>query len=152
MYRRLNAQVQSMKKNRKLRNKKPKNLQASGWLNPQNWDISLEEAAYALKMPVEKIVKVRNLKYQVIVVYLNGENKKCSSFFSYRLFQRWHTEVINVILNCHDDEELVKLGDIVQYEIENFPYTKTQSNYIWETLIDHISMIAIARGLKQQAA
>ncbi|HEY9704351.1 MAG TPA: hypothetical protein V6C58_18005 [Allocoleopsis sp.] len=149
---RLNRQVQSVKKHRKVRSKKSKNLQASGWLNPQNWDISLEEAAYALKMPVEKIVKVRNLKYQVIVVYLNADNKKCCSFFSYRLFERWHTEVINVILSCNDDEELAKLGDIVQYEIENFPYTKAQSNYIWETLIDQISMIAIALGLKQQAA
>ena len=54
----------------------PQSLTASGWLKPQRWQISKTEAAQALKIPVNRIVKVSPKQHQVIVVYLNqkGQN------------------------------------------------------------------------------
>ncbi|MEG4590075.1 hypothetical protein QUA54_33400 [Microcoleus sp. MOSTC5] len=99
-----------MTKRRNLKTHKPsrtrQSLTASGWLKPLCWQISKIEAAKALRMPVNRIVKVYPKQHQVIVVYLNKKGQKCSSFFSYRLFARWEQEAIATIASCRNQQTL----------------------------------------------
>ncbi|PSB36610.1 hypothetical protein C7B69_04435 [filamentous cyanobacterium Phorm 46] len=122
---------------RKTRNTR-QSLTASGWLKPQCWQISKTEAAEALKMPVNRIVKVYPKQHQVIVVYLNEKGQKCSSFFSYRLFARWEQETIAAIASCRNQQALAPLEIIVQYDLEHFNYPVQSANQIWDTLLNHI--------------
>ena len=113
-------------------------LTASGWLKPQRWQISKMEAAEALRMPVNRIVKVYPKQHQVIVVYLNKKGQKCSSFFSYRLFARWQQEAIATIASCRNQQTLAPLEIIVQYDLEHFKYPVAIADAIWEALLNHI--------------
>ena|ERR687886_1270852 len=113
-------------------------LTASGWLKPQCWQISKKEAAEALRMPVNRIVKVYPKRHQVIVVYLNKKGQKCSSFFSYRLFARWEQEAIATIASCRNQQTLAPLEIIVQYDLEHFKYPVAIADAIWEALLNHI--------------
>ena len=113
-------------------------LTASGWLKPQRWQISKKEAAEALRMQVNRIVKVYPKQHQVIVVYLNKKGQKCSSFFSYRLFARWEQEAIAAIASCQNQQILAPLEVIVQYDLEHFKYPVAIANAIWEALLNHI--------------
>ncbi|MCU0542477.1 MAG: hypothetical protein MUE44_09825 [Oscillatoriaceae cyanobacterium Prado104] len=116
-------------------------LTASGWLKPQRWQISKMEAAEALKMPVNRIVKVYPKQHQVIVVYLNEKGHKCSSFFSYRLFSRWEQEAIAAIASCRNQQSLAPLEIIVQYDLEHFKYPVAIADAIWEALLDRIRQV-----------
>jgi len=122
---------------RKTRNTR-QSLTASGWLKPQRWQISKMEAAEALRMPVNRIVKVYPKPHQVIVVYLNKKGQKCSSFFSYRLFARWQQEAIATIASCRNQQTLAPLEIIVQYDLEHFKYPVAIADAIWEALLNHI--------------
>ncbi|MEG4013779.1 MULTISPECIES: hypothetical protein [unclassified Microcoleus] len=113
-------------------------LTASGWLKPQCWQISKIEAAEALRMPVNRIVKVYPKQHQVIVVYLNQKGQKCSSFFSYRLFARWEQETIATIASCRNQQALAPLEVIVQYDLEHFKYPVQSADAIWDALLHHI--------------
>ena len=113
-------------------------LTASGWLKPQCWQISKTEAAEALKIPVNRIVKVYPKQHQVIVVYLNKKGQKCSSFFSYRLFARWEQEAIATIASCRNQQTLAPLEVIVQSDLEHFKYPVAIADAIWEALLNHI--------------
>jgi hypothetical protein len=125
---------------RKTRNTR-QSLTASGWLKPQRWQISKTEAAEALRMPVNRIVKVYPKQHQVIVVYLNKKGQKCSSFFSYRLFARWQQEAIAAIVSCRNQQSLASLEVIVQYDLEHFKYPMAIADAIWEALLNHICQI-----------
>ncbi|WP_341733757.1 hypothetical protein [Microcoleus sp. EPA2] len=116
-------------------------LTASGWLKPQRWQISKKEAAEALRMPVNRIVKVYPKQHQVIVVYLNKKGQKCSSFFSYRLFARWQQEAIAAIASCRNQQILSPLEVIVQYDLEHFKYPVAIADAIWEALLNHIRQV-----------
>ena len=122
---------------RKTRNTR-QSLTASGWLKPKCWQISKKEAAEALRMPVNRIVKVYPKQHQVIVVYLNKKGQKCSSFFSYRLFARWQQEAIAAIASCRNQQILAPLEVIVQYDLEHFKYPVAIADAIWEALLNHI--------------
>ncbi|MEG3873200.1 MULTISPECIES: hypothetical protein [unclassified Microcoleus] len=122
---------------RKTRNTR-QSLTASGWLKPQRWQISKMEAAEALRIPVNRIVKVYPKQHQVIVVYLNKKGQKCSSFFSYRLFARWQQEAIAAIASCRNQQILAPLEVIVQYDLEHFKYPVAIADAIWEALLNHI--------------
>jgi hypothetical protein len=122
---------------RKTRNTR-QSLTASSWLKPQRWQISKMEAAEALRMPVNRIVKVYPKQHQVIVVYLNKKGQKCSSFFSYRLFARWQQEAIAAIASCRNQQILAPLEVIVQYDLEHFKYPVAIADAIWEALLNHI--------------
>ncbi len=113
-------------------------LTASGWLKPRCWQISRQEAAEALQMPINRIVKVYPKQHQLIIVYLNPKGQKCSSFFSYRLFARWQQEAIVAIKTCRNQQTLKPLEEIVQYDLEHFNYPIAIANEIWETLLNHI--------------
>jgi hypothetical protein len=116
-------------------------LTASGWLKPQRWQISKMEAAEALKMHVNRIVKVYPKQHQVIVVYLNEKGQKCSSFFSYRLFARWEKEAIAAITSCRNQQTLAPLEAIVQYDLEHFKYPVQSADAIWDALRHRIRQI-----------
>ena len=113
-------------------------LTATSWLKPLRWQISKMEAAEALRMPVNRIVKVYPKQHQVIVVYLNKKGQKCSSFFSYRLFARWQQEAIAAIASCRNQQILAPLEVIVQYDLEHFKYPVAIADAIWEALLNHI--------------
>ncbi|MCC3405580.1 MAG: hypothetical protein JGK17_08300 [Microcoleus sp. PH2017_10_PVI_O_A] len=136
---------------RKTRNTR-QSLTASGWLKPQRWQISKTEAAEALKMPVNRIVKVYPKQHQVIVVYLNKKGQKCSSFFSYRLFARWEKETIAAIASCRNQQTLAPLEIIVQYDIEHFKYPVQSADAIWEALLNNISRVTRELRLSKQCA
>ncbi|MEG4317343.1 MULTISPECIES: hypothetical protein [unclassified Microcoleus] len=127
-------------------------LTASGWLKPQCWQISKTEAAEALKIPVNRIVKVYPKQHQVIVVYLNNKGQKCSSFFSYRLFARWEKETIAAIASCRNQQTLAPLEVIVQYDIEHFKYPVQSADAIWEALLNNISRVTRELRLSKQCA
>lgn len=120
-----------------------RSLTASGWLQPNSWHISHQEAADALKIPVERIFKVYSKRHQVIVVYLNQKGQKCCSFFSYRLFARWQKEAIALILNCQELQTLEPLEAVVQYDLEKFDYPVEMANAIWAALLDHITRLTV---------
>ncbi|MBD1928833.1 hypothetical protein H6F74_21670 [Trichocoleus sp. FACHB-90] len=139
--------------NRRSRNGKtrsPRSLTATGWLKPTRWQISRQEAADALLMPLERIVKVYPKRHQVIVVFLNEQGQKCSSFFSYRLFARWQTEAIAAILSCNL-EVLASLEEVVQYDIQRFNYLPEMADAIWDALLDHITRLAVAERFAKEA-
>ena len=136
---------------RKTRNTR-QSLTASGWLKPQCWQISKTEAAEALRMPVNRIVKVYPKQHQVIVVYLNKKGQKCSSFFSYRLFTRWQQEAIAAIASCRNQQILAPLEVIVQYDLEHFKYPVQSADAIWEALLNQISRVTRELRLSKQCA
>jgi hypothetical protein len=127
-------------------------LTASGWLKPQCWQISKIEAAEALRMPVNCIVKVYPKQHQVIVVYLNKKGQKCSSFFSYRLFARWQQETIAAIASCRNQQTLAPLEIIVQYDLEHFKYPVAITDAIWEALLNHIRQVIREQRHTQKCA
>lgn len=129
----------------------PRSLTATGWLKPKQWQISRQEAADALFMPLERIVKVYPKRHQVIVVFLNEQGQKCSSFFSYRLFARWQTEAIAAILSCQNLEVLANLEEVVQYDIQRFNYLPEMADAIWDALLDHITRLAVAERFAKEA-
>jgi len=136
------------RKTRKTR----QSLTASGWLKPQCWQISKIEAAEALRMPVNRIVKVYPKQHQVIVVYLNQKGQKCSSFFSYRLFARWQQEAIAAIASCRNQQSLAPLEVIVQYDLEHFKYPVQSADAIWEALLNHIRQVITEQRLSLACA
>ena len=127
-------------------------LTASGLLKPQCWQISKKEAAEALRMPINRIVKVYPKQHQVIVVYLNKKRQKCSSFFSYRLFARWEQQAIAAIASCRNQQILAPLEIIVQYDLEHFKYPVAIADAIWEALLKHISRVTRELRLSKQCA
>ncbi|MBD1934930.1 MULTISPECIES: hypothetical protein [Cyanophyceae] len=129
----------------------PLSLTASGWLKPKRWQISRLDAADALLMPLERIVKVYPKRHQVIVVFLNEQGQKCSSFFSYRLFGRWQTEAIAEILSCKNLEVLANLEEVVQYDIQRFNYLPEMADAIWDALLDQITRLAVAERFAKEA-
>jgi hypothetical protein len=145
-----------MRKRRNQNSHKPSHtrhsLTASGWLKPQCWQISKTEAAEALRMPVNRIVKVYPKQHQVIVVYLNKKGQKCSSFFSYRLFARWQQEAIAAIASCRNQQILAPLEVIVQYDLEHFKYPVAIADAIWEALLNQISRVTRELRLSKQCA
>lgn len=127
-------------------------LTASGWLKPQRWQISKTEAAEALRMPVNRIVKVYPKQHQVIVVYLNKKGQKCSSFFSYRLFARWEQEAIAAIASCRNQQTLAPLEVIVQYDLEHFKYPVAIADAIWDALLNRIRQVITEQRYTQKCA
>jgi len=134
MTKRLSQNTHNSRRNRQ-------SLTASGWFKPQCWQISKAEAAEALKIAVNRIVKVYPKQHQVIVVYLNKKGQKCSSFFSYRLFARWQQETIAAIASCRNQQTLAPLEIIVQYDLEHFNYPVQSADAIWEALLNHIRQV-----------
>lgn len=102
-----------------------RNLIASNKIKPDQWNISDAEVKEALKIKgydVKQIKKVRCLKHQVCISYWDAKGNVCSSFFSYRIFARWQTEVEKLIDCCNTLLEWKRLSHIMQYEFRYYDY------------------------------
>lgn len=117
------------------RRHKSQSLIAAGKINPIAWDISKSEAAKALQnfgVPVVEVKTVRCLKHQVCISYWDIDGDVCSSFFSYRIFERWYEAVESAIATCETLEDCDRIGDSIQYELVKFSYPVGLGNRMWE--------------------
>lgn len=126
----------------RTRNPRPKgqSLTAAGKIKPQQWNLSKDEAAEALRaigIPVKEIKKIRCLRHQVCLSYWDEAGNVCSSFFSYRRFAQWQQSVEVLIGNCQSIPAWEQLGDIIEYDLLQFPYTVEMGNAIWDALKRH---------------
>ena len=136
------------RKTRKYR-RPGKSLIAAGFLNPQRWhNLSKGEIARALKehlgLSVKEVKKVRHLKHQVCISYINTQGKVCSSFFSYRIFESWLKAVERLIYACHSLKELYSLSRYIQYDLDYFPYPVEISDAIALNLENRSSQLKAA--------
>jgi hypothetical protein len=134
---------------------KNQSLITAGKISPIKWNISQSEAEIALKefgIPVLEIKRVTCLKHQVCISYWNTEGKVCSSFFSYRIFERWQKAVEEVIAACCTVEEWENLGDIIQYELIKFLYPVEMANQIWHALLGRWYPIKATKRMLEELA
>ena len=126
-----------------------KSLIASGKLNPIQWHkIPFGEIARALKdhagLSVKEVKKVRHLKHQVCISYINTKGKICCSFFSYRIFESWQKAVERLIYACRSLKELYRLSRYIQYDLDYFPYPVEISDAIAFNLENRSSQLNAA--------
>lgn len=143
------------KSNRDASYPKGKSLIAAGKINPIQWQITKSEAEIALKqlgLPVLEIKRVKCLKYQVCVSYWNTDGKVCSSFFSYRVFERWQKAVETLIQDCQTFEEWDSLGESIEYDLIHFPYPVEMADQIWDAFKDHRYQLKVAVRLAEELA
>ncbi len=117
--------------------RKGRSLISTNRINPQQWNISTKEAKEALEaqgLKVKQIKKIRCLKHQLCVSYWDEKGNVCSSFFSYRIFQRWQTEVEKLIYDCQSLKECIKLSHILQYEFNRYSYPRDMEDALAETI------------------
>ncbi|TVP63134.1 MAG: hypothetical protein EA343_08935 [Nodularia sp. (in: Bacteria)] len=114
----------SLRKVKKYR-RQGRNLIASNKIKPDQWNISDAEVKEALKVKgydVKQIKKICCLKHQVCISYWDKKGNVCSSFFSYRIFARWQTDVEKLIYCCQTLKEWKKLNYVIQYEFAYYHY------------------------------
>lgn len=141
--------------NKSAEHLKNQSLITAGKINPIKWNISKSEAEIALKqigLPVLEVKRVKCLKHQACISYWNTEGKVCSSFFSYRIFERWQKAVEELIADCCTVEEWDNLGDIIQYELIKFLYPVEMADRIWDALIGHWYRIKATRRMLEELA
>jgi hypothetical protein len=120
-------------------------ITGAGLVYPNCWQISHTEAAEALEMPVERIVKIVPRRYQICIVYLNEAGQKCSSFFSYRRFSRYQQEVQEAICSCKNLQSLEFLAEIIQYDLCHFRYHRVEiADALWDTLLQRLAELRAA--------
>jgi len=127
-----------MSKTRKKPKSRPsKGLVAADKIQPQLWNISHAEVAEALKAQgyeVKEIKKISQLKYQISISYWDQQGNICSSFFSYRIFDRWQGEVEKLIYSTPNLQEFARLSHRVQYEFKRYPYSQEMKDALQDTL------------------
>ncbi|GAX35030.1 hypothetical protein [Nodularia sp. NIES-3585] len=108
-----------------------RNLISSNKIKPDQWNISDAEVKQALKIKgyhVKQVKKISYLKHQVCISYWDTKDNVCSSFFSYRIFARWQTDVEKLIYYCPTLKEWKKLNYIIQYEFAYYHYLSEMSD------------------------
>ncbi|MBA3923587.1 MAG: hypothetical protein H0X31_18585 [Nostocaceae cyanobacterium] len=127
-----------MSKTRKKPKSRPgKGLVAADKIQPQLWNISHTEAVKALKAQgyqVKEIKKISQLKYQISISYCDQQGNICSSFFSYRIFARWQTEVEKLIYRTPNLREFARLNHRLQYEFKHYPYSRDMEDTLQDAL------------------
>ncbi|HYW21809.1 MAG TPA: hypothetical protein VE956_21375 [Nodularia sp. (in: cyanobacteria)] len=121
-----------------------RNLIASNHIKPDQWNISDAEVKEALKVKgcdVKQVKKIRYLKHQVCISYWDVEGNVCSSFFSYRIFARWQTDVEKLIYYCQSLQEWKKLNYILQYEFAYYDYLNEMSDALNTALENRLSVL-----------
>ncbi len=134
---------------------KNQSLIAVGKISPIQWNITKSEAEIALKqigLPVLEVKRVKCLKHQVCISYWNTDGKVCSSFFSYRIFERWQKAVEELIADCCTVEEWDNLGEIVEYDLVKFFYPVEMASQIWDALRDRWYGIKATRRMLEELA
>ncbi|MDJ0736831.1 MAG: hypothetical protein QNJ47_22650 [Nostocaceae cyanobacterium] len=102
-----------------------RSLIATKKIKPDFWFLSkveIREALEAQGYKVKEIRKVRYLKHQICISYINKQGGTCSGFFSYRIFWRWQNAVERLIKGCFSLKEWVLLNYTLQYEFSHYPY------------------------------
>jgi hypothetical protein len=114
-----------------------KNLISTNKIKPKTWQISNTEAKEALKAKgydVKEVKKIHCLKHQVSISFWDTKGNICSSFFSYRIFARWQSEVEKLINNCENLKAWTKLNYILNYEFRYYSYLSNIENAIHQAL------------------
>ncbi|MGM3308856.1 hypothetical protein ACSQ6I_23245 [Anabaena sp. WFMT] len=126
--------------------RKGKNLISSNKIRPQQWDISEAEAKEALQAKgydVKQIKKIHCLKHQVSISYWDNQGNICSSFFSYRIFARWHKEVEKLIDHCPNLKEWTRLNYVIGYEFVYYHYLSAIEDALHQSLENRLSELNI---------
>ncbi len=121
-----------------------RNLIASNKIKPDQWNISDAEVKEALKVKgydVKQVKKIRCLKHQVCISYWDANDNVCCSFFSYRIFARWQTDVEKLIDSCPTLPEWKKLNHIIQYEFAYYHYLSEISDAISNALENRLYVL-----------
>lgn len=114
-----------------------KSLISANQISPENWYLTDKEIGQALQtlgLTVKKVKKIHYRKHQVCISWWDEKGNACSSFFSYRIFARWQTEVEQLINTCHTQKEFNRLSRYIQYELAYFPYPVEMVDAIATTL------------------
>ncbi|MDP5339591.1 MAG: hypothetical protein NWQ28_13585 [Nodularia sp. (in: cyanobacteria)] len=128
-----------------------RNLIASNKIKPDQWNISDAEVKEALKVKgydVKQVKKISYLKHQVCISYWDTKDNVCSSFFSYRIFARWQTDVEKLIYYCSSLKEWKKLNYIIQYEFAYYHYLSEMSDALSSALENRLYVL---KATEQQA-
>lgn len=131
--------------------RKGKNLISANKIKPQEWQISEPEAQEALQgkgYDVKQIKKIHCLKYQVCISYWDNKGNICSSFFSYRIFIRWHEEAEKLIDGCQNLKAWARLNHIMSYEFVYYNYLSEMEYALYQALENRLSELKIT---EQQA-
>ncbi|WP_016953019.1 hypothetical protein [Anabaena sp. PCC 7108] len=124
--------------------RKGKNLISANQIKPENWHISEAEAKKALQAKgynVKQIKKIYCLKYQVSISYWDNQGNVCSSFFSYRIFTRWHKEVEKLINNCQNLKVWTRLNHIMGYEFACYYYLSEIEDTLQQALENRLDVL-----------
>lgn len=127
-----------------------RNLIASNKIKPDQWNISDAEVKEALKVKgydVKQVKKIRCLKHQVCISYWDANDNVCCSFFSYRIFARWQTDVEKLISYCPTLPEWKKLNHIIQYEFVSYHYLSEISDAISNALENRLYVLQATEQL-----
>jgi len=119
-------------------------LIASNKIKPDQWHFSDAEVKEALKVKgydVKQVKKIRCLKHQVCISYWDAKGNVCSSFFSYRIFARWQTEVEKLIYCCPTLQEWQRLNHILQYEFVYYNYLSEMSDVLSTALENRLCVL-----------
>ncbi|WP_017651223.1 hypothetical protein [Fortiea contorta] len=121
-----------------------KNLIAINKIKPEQWHILETEAKEALQAQgykVKQIKKITSLKHQVCISFWDCQGNVCSSFFSYRIFARWHSEVAKLVESCQTSKELIKLNHFVQYEFACYYYPNDVETALQQALENRLCVL-----------
>lgn len=121
-----------------------RNLIATNKIKPEQWNVSEAEVKEALKVKgydVKQVKKIYCLKHQVCISYWDTKGNICSSFFSYRIFSRWQTEVEKLINCCRTLQEWKRLNYLIQYEFVYYHYPSEIEDALYKNLENRLLVL-----------
>jgi hypothetical protein len=138
----------------RYRRRKGKSLISSGDIKPQEWGISDAEALEALQSigePAQRIKKIKQLKHQISISFVDNNGNSCSSFYSYRIFTKWEREVEKLIYRCKKLTDWLFLNLNLKYEFSYYGYPYEMIDYLQFVLENHFYVLKAAARQEQQA-
>lgn len=140
------------RRTRKVRKypRRGQNLISKKKLQPITWKISHEDVKAALKrkgIEVKAVRKMTYLKHQVCISYWDAKNNPCSSFFSYRIFEMWATEVAKLITYCPTLREWQELNRLMRYEFKYYDYLPATENALRMALENRLYVLQATKPL-----
>ncbi|MDB9373691.1 hypothetical protein [Nodularia sphaerocarpa] len=121
-----------------------RSLIASKEIKPDEWKFSDAEIKEALKVKgcdVKQVKTIRYLKHQVCIAFWDAKGNVCSSFFSYRIFARWQTEVEKIIYYCPTLDKWQNLNSTMQYEFAYYDYISEMSDVLSTALENRLYVL-----------
>ncbi|MBD2353682.1 hypothetical protein H6G41_03420 [Tolypothrix sp. FACHB-123] len=126
--------------------RKGQSLIRANKIKPEQWFISHPEAKAALNAKgykVKQIKKIHSLKHQVCISYWDEKGNICSSFFIYRIFQRWQQEVEKLIDTCQTLSDWKILNHILKHEFLYYQYFQEMVKAISTALENRLSVLKV---------